>query len=223
MPQQQLTPEDIALKAHIAEYEGIWGEVHAQLDVQGNLLNYVIALIAASAALLSIGTPTLADRLPALVLVASLLLLAMAWEMLDTTFQLNDLGAYNEQVVGQKIQALIGEAASPHLQVMKWNSARIYGGPRMYLKALLSVGKFAFAYIPGLALMAAFRYLRPPSQVHWTITENALFWLAVFMAAVPVVAGVHSVLFIKGRAANLYADPTTALPKKAEPPDTHSA
>jgi hypothetical protein len=223
MTQQRLPPEQIALKAHIAEYEGIWGEVHAQLDVQSNLLNYVIALIAASAALLSIGTPTIAERIPALVLVASLLLLAMAWEMLDTTYQLNDLGAYNEQVVGRKIQALIGEVSSPHLQVMQWNSARIYRGPRIYLKALLSAGKFAFAYIPGLALMAAFRYLRPPSQLQWTSTEQALFWLAVFMAAVSVLAAVHSALFIRRRAANLFADPTTSLPNDAEHPSTRSA
>ena len=223
MAQSQLTPEDIALKAHIAEYEAIWGEVHAQLAVQSNLLNYVIALIACSTALFSIGTPTIAESLPSLVLVASLLLLAMAWAMLDATYQLNDLGAYNEQVVGRKIQALIGEGCPAHLQVMQWNSARIYGAPRIYLKALLSAGKFAFAYIPGIALMVAFQYLRPPSQVEWTTTEQALFWLGVFMAGGPILAGLHSALFIRRHAANLFAVPTNIRPARPEPGSKHSA
>jgi hypothetical protein len=205
MAQRDNLSQRIALQAHLAEYEGIWGEIHVQIEAQNHLLNYVIALIAASAALFSIGSPAIAERFPVLILVASLLLLAMAWALLDASFQLNDLGTYIDHVLRPKIQTLIGDDNLPHLQVLRWNRARIYGGARIFLKALLATGKFAFAYVPGIALVVAFVSLRSSSQVRWTSLETVLFSLALFMAAVPIVAGAHNAIFIGRRGASLFS------------------
>lgn len=185
-----------AFRAHLTEFEAMRDEINLQIGFQHQLVNYAIAITAGTASLFALGQPSIAEQLPVLYLVASLLMSAIGWAFLEASLQINDLGKYIQFNLVPKIQGLIGNEDRPKYLVLRWEDFKIRRSGRVYLRGMAAVGKFAVAFIPGIMFIFVFYYLRPPTGGAWTSAESVLFWVSVGASSLPAIGGLVSIPFI---------------------------
>ena len=65
-----------------------------------------------------------------------------------------------EHVIAPKLQKIMDDDDFEY-QVMRWNKARLYCGPRLMIKGVMAFGKFAFAYFPCVLLIILFTTIKP--------------------------------------------------------------
>ena len=184
-----------ALKAHLAEYESLRDEIIARYGIQNQLANFAIPIALGAASLFAIGDPNLASQQPFLLLIASMLISGICWSMVGANMHANDIQKYIRFTLSPKIRNLIATHASPDLQVIQWEGARLHRSGRLVVKGLVSLGRYAAAYIPSVVFIILFYSMQPPIA-KWTLAEAILFWAAIIMALTPIVAGLANSLFV---------------------------
>lgn len=177
------------LQLHIHEYQAIRAEINQRLGLRQELMNYGIAAVGGSIALFSIGEPSVAEQQPFVLLVASLLLSAISWALLEHNLQIIDLSRYVEDILVPKIQALTSPEEGPVSSVLQWETLKLRRSPRLFFKGTMSMGKYALTFIPSVGFLVVFYVLRSPSLGYeWSALETILWWMAV-AATLAVPAG----------------------------------
>ena len=185
-----------AFQVHLAEYEAVRNEINLHIGLQHQLINYAIAIIAGTLTLLALGQPRLASQYPSIFLVASLLMSAISWALMDASFQINDLGNYIHNTLAPKIQILIGHETLSEYIVLGWEETKVRRSGRLVLKGITATGKFAVAFIPSIVFIMVFYYLRPPQFTPWTLPEAIFFWAAVGTVLILPLGGLINLPFI---------------------------
>lgn len=195
---------DHAFQAHLAEYSALRDEINQQLGIQNNLVSYAVAILAGAASLFAIGDPSVADRNPFLLLVASILVSSITWALMDAGLHLTDLSKYMQSQLSPKLNKLLGERTALEFQVLKWDEMLTYGRPlRILLKGVAKGGKFLISFFSSVVLFVLF-ITKAESYETWTIAEKTLIWIALPMLIFPVFGVFYNVPYILGRAYNPY-------------------
>jgi hypothetical protein len=190
MPRQGKAPPtfspDRAFRAHLAEYEAVRAEIEINFAQQDRLASYALALTTGATSLFFLGTPPVAVQQPFLLLVASLLLTAIGWALVETSLTIQLKSRYLLENLAPRVQALIGPADRPELRVFRWSESVVTFTARSYFHLIMAAGKYATAFVPSVALVVVFFSRKGPDLASWPSSERILFVGAI--AAMAVVA-----------------------------------
>ena len=190
-------PKSLAFQAHLAHFDALRTEINSLNQIQNQLINYAIAIVAGTLTLSTLGSPPVITQQPVAVLLVSMLMSAISWAFMEAELRIHDRGRYLEDTLRKKVQELIGYDNRFEFTVLKWESADI-SFPRLIVRGLTATGKFAIAYLPGVAAIFAFQILRSANVAPWTTLETALFWTAIVMAAIFPLSLLLNVAFVLG-------------------------
>ena len=200
--------KSLAFQAHLAHFEAIRDEINSLNQIQNQLINYSIAIVAGTLTLSTLGSPPVITQQPVVVLLVSMLMSAISWAFMEAELRIHDRGRYLEDTLRRKVQELIGNDNRFEYTVLKWESSDI-AFPRLLVRGLTATGKFAIAYLPGVAAILAFQILRSANVAPWTTLETSLYWTAIGMAAVFPLSLLLNVVFVLGYYRTLHPQPTS--------------
>lgn len=172
---------ELVFGAHLAEYETLRNEINQRSQLQNQLTNYAIAIVAGTVTLLAIGQPSIGVQQPFLFLVSSMMLSALSWSIIELNMIIHQIASYVQNVLSLKLQNLIGFDSSPDYTVLKWDAVLGSFFVNNILYGIVWSGKILITVIPGILFVILFYSIRSTNTLPWTISEIVMFALAIAM------------------------------------------
>jgi hypothetical protein len=191
-----------AFEAHIAEYKALRDEILQDLNLQHQLIQFVVALNAAGVTLFFLGDPVLARQEPFILLLVSILLSALSLATADLGYAIQDISYYIQATLTPKVQSLVGEAKNDRFVVFKWEEAMWTKTPRLAFRGITSAAKYLISFVPSVFMIFTFYAFRKGDNGGWAIHELILFILAVIMAFLFLLSVIFGMPFVTSRLRN---------------------
>jgi hypothetical protein len=177
-----------AFQAHLADFNACRQELTLQINIQNQLINYAIAIVAGTVTLFAISNQNLSVQTPFILLIGSLLMSAINWALMEASIGIANLASYIEYTLTPKIRQLINQKGQLEFDVLRWEE---YAGNKKRLApwVIMGLGKYAISYIPSVVFIIVFYFNKNQVSQAWNSADIILFWFAVIATlAVPTMS-----------------------------------
>lgn len=133
-----------------------------------------------------------------LCLLAAIPLIGIGWYQIEIEMQLARIGSYLGNILIPRIRILTaqveGGKTSLQYEVLEWESYKrwiTYGSVQALLMAIVALGRFGLAVLPGIFLISVFVYqIKIIASRPWLVTEIALLLFDLFALVYAMLAGI---------------------------------
>lgn len=185
---------------HLTEYDALRREIEFHLRAQQDLVNYSIAITAATTSLFAFGKPPIAEQMPFLLLVVSILLSSINLAIVDMGYGMQDLGTYIQMELAPKVQNIVGgQDDKDCFSVLSWEKKRTITTERLLFRGITTLGKYTVGYLPSILTIILFFYFKQQNQAQWLGYDKVLFSFAIFLAILVPISGIVNSLHLVKR------------------------
>ncbi len=177
-----------AFQAHIADFNACRQELTLHINMQNQLINYAIAIVAGTVTLFAIDKQNLAIQAPFVLLIGSLLMSAINWALMEASIGIANLSSYIEYTLAPKVRHLTNRKGQLEFDVLRWEE---YAGNKNRLApwVVMGLGKYMISYIPSIAFIVVFYFNKKQASQTWDSADIILFSFAVLATlAVPIMS-----------------------------------
>ena len=140
-----------------------------------------------ASSLFIVGDPPIAQAQPFTLLIASLLLTAIGWALLETSLTIQLKSRYLLENLAPRMQLLIGSFDDPGLRIFQWSESVVTTTFRSIYHGFIALGKYITCFLPSSVFIFIFRENRAGYFVDWNLSVQILYISAIaVLAIVPI-------------------------------------